>query len=127
MTQFDNDVGWISGDRTRIQQIIKNLVDNAFKYSDEADRVTLTVASDDRNCILKVLDVGIGMDADALNNVFNPFIQSVTSGKHSDGLGLGLSLVREFVELHGGSVSASSAGVGQGSEFIVRFPLMGHI
>lgn len=124
VTQFDNDVGWISGDRTRIQQIIKNLVDNAFKYSDEGDRVTLTVASDDRNCILKVLDVGIGMDADALNNVFNPFIQSVRPGKHSDGLGLGLSLVREFVELHGGSVSASSAGVGQGSEFIVRFPLI---
>lgn len=124
VTQFDNEVGWISGDRTRIQQVIKNLVDNAFKYSDETDRVTLTVASDEKNCILNVLDVGIGMDADALNNVFNPFTQSVTSGKYSDGLGLGLFLVREFVELHGGSVSASSAGVGQGSEFIVRFPLI---
>lgn len=114
----------MDADPTRIAQVVSNLLNNAAKYTPEPGRIALRVAVEDREAVLSVTDTGIGIDAEAISKVFEMFAQVPSSvAKPLGGLGIGLSLVQSLVALHGGTVSASSAGIGQGSTFTVRLPL----
>lgn len=114
----------VNGDETRLEQILTNLVVNAIKYT-ESGSVHITVSSEGSEAVLAVKDTGIGMSDEMLPTVFEVFTQADESLAHSGGgLGLGLSIVRSFAELHGGSVTAESDGPGNGSAFTVRLPLI---
>ena len=120
---LDADAGWIDGDATRIEQVISNLIDNALKYTPAGGNVTIMVETDDDDVVLTVEDSGVGIAAELLPLVFDVFVQGTsTLDRAQGGLGIGLSLVRRLVELHGGSVAAHSAGVGAGSAFTIRLP-----
>ena len=113
-------------DPVRISQVVSNLLSNAAKYTPHGGRIVLAAQADTDGQALEVTvsDNGVGIAADSLGAVFDMFTQVARSLDRSNGgLGIGLSLVRRLVELHGGSVSAASAGVGQGSRFTVRLPL----
>jgi PAS domain S-box-containing protein len=115
----------VDGDFTRLVQVVSNLLTNAAKYTDQGGQIWLTVeapdASDD--AVLRVRDTGRGIDPAALKGVFNLFYQVERNLDRADGgLGIGLSLVKRLVEMHGGRVEAHSAGRGQGSEFVVNLP-----
>jgi CheY-like chemotaxis protein len=98
-------------------------LNNAAKYTEEGGRIALTVQPAGDQVVLRVRDTGIGIAAEALPNVFELFSQVVSSASSADGgLGIGLTLARSLVEMHGGSVEATSNGLGQGSEFVVRLP-----
>jgi PAS domain S-box-containing protein len=113
----------VLGDAVRIGQMVTNLVDNALKYTPAGGRITITVRAEDAEALLSVHDTGVGIGAELLPLIFEPFYQR--SVKHSNGgLGLGLTLVKRLAERHGGTVSARSDGVGRGAEFIVRLPLV---
>ena len=111
-------------DATRLAQVVSNLLNNAAKYTPDGGRVELDARRDGDDVVISVRDSGIGISTAALPQVFEMFTQV---GRHRDrsqgGLGIGLALVRRLVELHGGSVTADSPGVGQGSTFTVRLPL----
>jgi CheY-like chemotaxis protein/anti-sigma regulatory factor (Ser/Thr protein kinase) len=113
----------MDADPTRIAQVISNLLNNAAKYTPERGRIALKVWADGQEAVLSVTDTGVGIAADAIDKVFEMFAQVPGAGKPQGGLGIGLSLVQSLVALHGGSVSASSSGVGEGSTFTVRLPL----
>lgn len=116
---------WLKGDRFRLAQVLSNLLNNAAKYTDEGGQITLSVGQEESMAIIKVRDTGIGIAPDMLPHIFDLFIQADGSLSHSQGgLGIGLTLVRRLVEMHGGTVEAYSAGIGQGSEFTVRLPLL---
>lgn len=114
----------IDGDLTRLVQILSNLLNNAAKYMQSGGTIHLRVATEESSVVFAVRDSGIGLTAEALPKLFNLF-----SRVHAEpdtlpsGLGIGLALVRQLVELHGGTVSATSAGLHQGSEFTVRLPV----
>jgi signal transduction histidine kinase len=113
----------VEGDATRLQQVVTNLLDNAVKYTPAGGRVDITVASEGPNAVLTVRDTGVGIHAEVLPRIFDLFVQgSETMARSAGGLGLGLTIVKRLVALHGGSVSASSPGPKQGSEFVVRLP-----
>ncbi|KYF52831.1 hypothetical protein BE08_09810 [Sorangium cellulosum] len=116
---------WVSGDPTRLSQAISNVLHNANKFTDAGGRVTVTLsATSERSAALRVRDTGIGMEPAMLGRMFEPFSQADRSLDRSrGGLGLGLSLVKGVVELHGGAVSAESAGTGRGTEIVLRLPL----
>ena len=115
----------LNADRTRLAQAFMNLLNNAAKYMDKGGRIELGVKQDDSECVVTVKDTGIGMPADRLEAVFEMFSQVETALSRSrGGLGIGLSLTRRLVEMHGGTVVARSAGLGHGSEFEVRLPLV---
>ena len=108
---------------TLLEQVFTNLLVNAAKYTNHGGRIRLTVLPEGNDLVIRVRDNGIGITADVLPQVFEFFRQSPSATDHSaGGLGIGLALVRQIVEMHGGSVSAASAGLGQGSEFVVRLP-----
>lgn len=110
-------------DPIRLEQIVANLLTNAAKYSDDRGRVRLSTRLDDGWIRIEVEDDGLGIDPDLLARVFGLFVQGDRSLARSEGgLGIGLTLVRKLVELHGGRVSAESEGLGQGSKFTVRLP-----
>lgn len=116
---------WVKGDETRLVQILDNLIENAVKYSDRGGRVTIRVSgeSSTREATLTVADTGIGIEPDMLPRIFETFSQADHSlDRARGGLGLGLSVVKGLVELHSGQVAASSQGLGQGAEFIIRLP-----
>lgn len=116
----------VDGDAVRLVQVITNLLDNAAKYSETGDRITLVLERDAvaGNAVLRVRDQGTGIPAEMLPRVFELFTQvDRTLGRSQGGLGIGLALVRRLVQLHGGSVIAASDGPGRGSEFTVRLPL----
>ena len=114
----------VLGDAVRLEQVITNLVANALKYTPFGGRVTVTVDEVDGAATLVVEDDGAGIAADLLPRVFDLFVQGDHSLDRAEGgLGIGLTLVRRIVELHGGSVTAASAGVGRGSRFTVRLPV----
>jgi signal transduction histidine kinase len=114
----------IAGDPVRLEQVFSNLLTNASKYSNSGDTVTLIVRQQDRIVEIEVSDEGVGIPRDALETIFQPFRQ-IEQGKRTEkGLGIGLALVRNLVELHRGSVAASSEGPGRGSRFLVRLPLL---
>jgi CheY-like chemotaxis protein len=110
-------------DPLRLAQILSNLLTNAAKYTDPEGEIQLRVAYDSQNIVFAVKDSGIGIPADALKDIFEMFSQVKSARDRSEGgLGIGLSLTRGLVDLHGGRIEARSAGPGLGSEFIVRLP-----
>jgi PAS domain S-box-containing protein len=114
----------ISADPERLQQIIWNILVNAIKFTPAGGRVDVSVATDNGEAVIRVRDTGIGIEADVLPRVFDQFWQaSGSESRTHSGLGIGLSLVRRLVELHGGSVTAWSDGPGHGATFTVRLPL----
>jgi signal transduction histidine kinase/ActR/RegA family two-component response regulator len=114
---------WVNGDPTRLEQTVNNLLVNAFKFTPAGGLVDLTVGSDAGEAVLTVTDSGMGMSPELLPHVFEVFVQGSTAlDRAQGGLGIGLALVRQLVSLHGGTVSATSAGPGQGSTFVVRLP-----
>ena len=115
---------WIQADETRLEQIIMNLLDNAVKFTRADGRITVTVTADGRDAVLSVEDTGVGISPDLLPRVFDLFVQG-RSGLHRQGagLGIGLTLVKRLVDLHGGRIEATSVGPGQGTVFTVRLPL----
>jgi len=116
---------WVQGDPTRLEQVIVNLLSNAAKYADEGGHVWLTVQQEDDEVEVRVRDTGLGIAPELLPRIFDLFTQAHrTLDRSEGGLGIGLSLVQKLVELHSGKVSAHSAGLGQGSEFIVRLPAL---
>jgi PAS domain S-box-containing protein len=111
-------------DPLRLAQVLSNLLTNAAKYTDPEGILRLRASCSGEIVSISVTDNGIGLPADALTSVFEMFSQVASSRDHSEGgLGIGLSLTKGLVELHGGEIEARSAGVGHGSEFIVRLPL----
>jgi PAS domain S-box-containing protein len=121
--EFDSLTGEVSGDSTRLQQIMWNLLSNAIKFTPEGGQVKVRVGQVNSQAEITVTDTGQGISAEFLPYVFERFRQADSSytRRHS-GLGLGLAIVRHLVELHGGTVSAYSIGKGQGSTFTVRIP-----
>jgi CheY-like chemotaxis protein len=116
---------WVDGDAARLAQVVANLLNNAAKYTEEGGQIWLTAERTGNEAIIRVRDSGIGIPADLLPRVFDPFIQEERSPDRAHGgLGIGLALVRSLVELHGGRVEVSSAGRGQGSEFVLHLPVL---
>jgi CheY-like chemotaxis protein/anti-sigma regulatory factor (Ser/Thr protein kinase) len=116
---------WVQGDHTRLVQILANLLNNAAKYTEEGGQISVEVRDEGGVGVVSVRDNGIGLSPDLLPQVFDLFTQATRSLDRSQGgLGVGLTLVRRLVDLHGGSVEAVSDGPGRGSEFIVRLPLI---
>ena len=115
---------WIHADRTRLPQLLTNLLNNAAKYSHEGAHIAIEAVTADGCAEVRVKDTGIGMSPDALANVFELFAQAA-GPEHTvqGGLGVGLSLARSIAELHGGTLTAASEGPGKGSEFVFRLPL----
>ncbi|HEX5012395.1 MAG TPA: ATP-binding protein [Planctomycetota bacterium] len=116
----------VEADEVRVTQVLTNLLNNAAKYTPEGGRIALRVeASPARgDAVLRVSDTGIGIAADVLGRIFEPFAQVDTgTPRATGGLGIGLTLSRSLVEMHGGTLTASSQGPGHGSEFVVRLPL----
>ena len=107
-------------DPVRMRQVIANLISNAIKFSKPTGSIEVTLSSDAVCTILSVRDSGIGIAPEILDRIFEPFAQAALTPPH--GLGLGLSVVKQVTELHGGKVTASSEGVGRGAEFTVRLP-----
>ena len=115
---------WLFADPARLEQVIVNLLDNAAKYTEPGGRIWLSVSIERDIAVLRVRDTGVGIAAALLPNIFDLFTQADrTLDRASGGLGIGLSLVRALSEQHHGSVEASSPGIGQGSELVVRLPL----
>jgi signal transduction histidine kinase len=115
--------GWVDGDPTRLEQIATNLIDNALKYTPAGGKIRIGIDSVGEEVVLTVRDSGVGIPSDLLPHVFDVFVQgSISIDRSQGGLGIGLSLVRRLVELHGGSVGVSSDGSGLGSTFEIRLP-----
>jgi signal transduction histidine kinase len=113
----------VHGDSTCLEQVVSNLLDNAVRYTPPGGRIELAIVADAVDAVLTVRDTGVGIRQDALSRIFDPFVQAnQTLDRSEGGLGLGLTIVKRLVELHGGTVSASSDGPDRGSEFIVRLP-----
>src|SRR5205823_1971931 len=111
----------LEADPTRLEQVLANLLNNAVKYTDHGGRIGLSARREGGELVLRVKDTGVGIAADMLARIFEPFVQSDRVLHHSQGgLGIGLTMVRSLVEMHGGTVTAHSEGPGKGSEFIVR-------
>jgi signal transduction histidine kinase/ActR/RegA family two-component response regulator len=114
---------WLIADPVRMEQILVNLLNNAAKYTDPGGRIWLTAVQEGTEIVLRVRDTGVGIPAELLLRIFDLYVQVDRSLDRSEGgLGIGLTLVQYLVQMHGGSVSAYSEGVGRGSEFVVRLP-----
>ncbi len=112
----------VRADPTRLEQIVVNLLTNAAKYTDRGGTIRLDADTDDSEVRIRVRDDGVGLASDMLDRIFEPFMQVRQENVYSGGLGIGLTLVRKLVELHGGRVNAFSEGRGRGSEFVVHLP-----
>jgi signal transduction histidine kinase len=116
----------VDGDPVRLSQILGNLLGNAAKYTPAGGNVKLSVVVEDNLMRICICDSGIGITSEALPFIFEPFVQDVHAiGFNSVGLGIGLTVVRELIEVHGGTVTGSSEGDGKGSKFVVTLPLIG--
>ncbi len=114
----------IDGDPVRLAQVLGNLVDNACKFTPEGGEVVVSLAIRANEAVVTVSDSGIGMTAEEIGEVFEPYAQvRRAAGMSRGGLGIGLSLVRDIVEAHGGTVGVSSPGQGLGSRFVVTLPV----
>jgi two-component system CheB/CheR fusion protein len=117
---------FVHGDWHRLTQVVGNLLQNTAKFTGPGGctRVSVSTDTDTKWAVVRVADTGVGMAPEMLARLFQPFAQADASlDRSKGGLGLGLALVKGLVELHGGTITASSAGVGQGAEFVVRLPL----
>ncbi|HEX4023450.1 MAG TPA: ATP-binding protein [Steroidobacteraceae bacterium] len=116
----------LDGDGARLTQVFSNLLHNALKFSEPQDRIRLCLTCDGGEALISISDEGIGIPPEKLDEVFGMFTQLHTEpARTRSGLGIGLALARQLVQLHGGSVRAHSRGPGHGAEFIVRLPLIG--
>jgi signal transduction histidine kinase/ActR/RegA family two-component response regulator len=115
---------WVNADAARLEQVIVNLLTNAAKYTNAGGEIRLTLQREGDEAVLRIADSGVGIEPELLPAVFDLFTQAERSLDRSQGgLGVGLTIVQRVVELHGGKVTAYSAGLGEGSEFVVRLPL----
>ncbi len=115
---------WLQADPGRLAQVLVNLLGNAAKYTDKCGELRLSVEREAGGVAIRVSDTGIGIAADVLPHVFEPFVQANSSLDRCErGIGIGLALVSSLVEMHGGRVCAASAGLGLGSEFTVHLPV----
>jgi signal transduction histidine kinase len=115
----------VAGDHTRLVQIIGNVLHNAAKFMEPGGRIALTVSREGSTAVIRIRDGGIGIPAEMVPKIFDLFTQVQTKAHSGQGgLGIGLALVRRLVEMHGGTVEAQSAGIGQGTEVTVRLPLV---
>lgn len=115
----------VDADATRLAQVLSNLLNNAAKYTETAGRIDLLVEQVERTVCLRVRDTGIGIAPEMLPRVFDLFLQAESSTDRSEGgLGVGLTLVRQLVEMHGGTVEARSEGLGKGTEIVVLLPVL---
>jgi CheY-like chemotaxis protein/two-component sensor histidine kinase len=115
---------YVDGDRARIVQAIGNVLGNAAKYTDRHGRIDVSLRVDARSAVIDIADNGMGIPPMLLPRIFELFVQGDRAADRSQGgMGIGLSVVRRLVEMHGGEVSAFSAGVGSGSTFQIRLPL----
>ncbi len=116
----------VDADGARLSQVLGNLLQNACKFTPRGGRVTVTASEDGGRAVVRVRDTGVGIPGDVLPRLFQPFTQAESSlARTGGGLGLGLSLVKGLVELHGGTVRAASGGEGEGAELTVELPLEG--
>ncbi len=117
---------FLEGDVIRLAQIFSNLLNNAAKFTDRGGQISISARLNDNDAEISVRDTGRGIPAEMLPRIFDMFTQEGALRQSQDGLGIGLSLVRTLVAMHGGSVQALSEGVGCGSEFLVRLPVVAH-
>jgi PAS domain S-box-containing protein len=116
---------WLEADPVRLEQVLANLLHNSAKYTDPAGRIELTAQEEDGTVVVRVRDTGVGITAEMLPRIFDLFVQGDHSiARSQGGLGIGLTVVKYLVELHGGTVRAISAGPGKGSELVVRLPML---
>jgi signal transduction histidine kinase len=123
VTDFPAEAVLLEGDPVRLEQVFVNLLNNAAKYTEPGGTITFAIRVTGFEVLISVADTGIGMDERLLDHVFEPFYQIEQPGKLLAGLGIGLSLTKNLVEMHGGRIEAKSDGPGRGSEFTVRLPL----
>jgi CheY-like chemotaxis protein len=115
----------LHGDLVRLAQVVSNLLDNAAKYTERGGDIWLTAVREGNDAVIRVRDTGVGIAPASLPRLFDMFYQAERRTRKSQGgLGIGLSLVRGLAELHGGTAQAHSNGLGAGSEFVVRLPLL---
>src|SRR5262249_54929393 len=113
----------VDGDPARLAQVFQNLLGNAAKYSEPNSRITLRARVSDGDIVVEVADEGIGISPELLPRLFDLFVQGErTLDRSEGGLGIGLTVVHRLGELHGGTISAHSAGLGRGATFVVRLP-----
>jgi PAS domain S-box-containing protein len=121
--RVDSAPVWLDGDVTRLEQVLTNLLSNSIKFTPPGGTITLSAAREGEHVLIRVRDTGAGIAPSLLPRVFELFVQGDTSlARAKSGLGIGLALVRKLVRLHGGDVTASSAGVGMGAEFVITLP-----
>lgn len=118
------DRGYVDGDLTRLAQVVSNLLNNASKFTPAGGHIHLTASRQGSDAVFTVRDTGVGISARALPQIFDMFAQGEHGMELGQGLGIGLTLVKRLTEMHGGSVSASSEGLGKGSEFEIRIPML---
>jgi two-component system CheB/CheR fusion protein len=115
----------VNGDPIRLEQVVANLLENAAKYTEPGGRLEVKLRAENSHALLSVSDNGIGLAPDALDSIFDLFTQVDNSlARSGGGLGIGLTLVRRVLALHGGTIEAHSAGLGHGTQFIVRLPMV---
>jgi signal transduction histidine kinase len=116
---------WVLGDDRRLEQVFINLIANASRYTHVRGKLTIWLYIDADDAVIRIRDSGIGIAADSLSGIFQLFRQANSADPRSKaGLGVGLALVRQLVELHGGTVTAASEGIGRGSEFTICLPIL---
>jgi two-component system, chemotaxis family, CheB/CheR fusion protein len=121
--RLPDDPIYVNADPARLTQVFCNLLTNACKYTDPGGRINVTAEANGADAVVTIADTGIGIPADKLSEVFEMFSQiHPAMGQSRGGLGIGLNVVKRLVEMHGGSIGVSSAGLGRGSEFTVRLP-----
>jgi CheY-like chemotaxis protein/two-component sensor histidine kinase len=124
ITEFDSEACIMNGDAERLQQVVNNLFTNAIKFTPAGGKIIVKLDCNETRVELNVIDSGVGIESEFLPYVFDRFRQADSSSKRKHGgLGLGLAIVKHLVEMHGGEVSADSAGVNQGATFTIRLPM----
>jgi signal transduction histidine kinase len=123
-TSFPEAPIWLQGDAARLEQVFVNLLSNAAKYTDSGGNVKLRLDREMSQAVVRIRDSGIGISPEVLPHVFDLFVRADSpSRRGTAGLGIGLALVRNLIERHGGFVTVASGGLGHGSEFTVRLPI----
>jgi PAS domain S-box-containing protein len=115
---------YVRGDAARLAQVIGNVLNNASKFTPAGGSVFLTLTREGEDAVIRIRDTGVGLDPTQLSRVFDMFMQAEIAAEHRAGLGIGLTLAREFTERHGGRISVHSDGPGQGAEFTIALPAL---
>jgi CheY-like chemotaxis protein len=115
---------YLEGDADRLTQVFANLLTNACKFTEPGGRIRVRLEPQGSDVVVRIADTGIGIAPQFLATIFERFVQVGDPSERGGGLGIGLGLAKQLVELHGGSITASSRGLGQGSEFVVRLPIL---